>query len=128
MHQAMQALFTERGNPQHCCRSDMHRQVRPVSDLAAQLQRQIAEYRGLLFDAELQDDLPEPFRGKLETMHQTLKAAERIQGELVEAVRHAADIMGQIDRVWDDAQRETLAYEEARAREARGEPPVRVAP
>lgn len=117
MHPTLTALFTERKTPKHCCRSDVHAQARPVSVLAAQLQRQIAEYRQFLFDAELQDDLPEVFRGKLETMNQTLKAAERIQGDLVSSIRAAASIVGQIEHVFDDAEREIEAWEKARRQE-----------
>lgn len=116
MHDALQSLFSERRAPRHCCRRRVHDSAGPVGALAADMQRQIAEYRSLLLSAEF-TDMPEQFRGKLEAMDQTLRAAERIQAELVAAVRGASQIMGQIDAVWDDAEREIAAWESARERE-----------
>lgn len=118
MNEPLSSLFAESRDPTHCCRSRIHAQVRPVGQVVAAMQRQIAEYRALLLDVELRDDLHDVLRGKTETIEQTLRAAERIQGELLAAIRNASQIMGQVTRVFEEAERDIATWEDGRARDA----------
>lgn len=113
MHESLAAIFEEHADPEHCCRSRTHTAMKPIGAYAANLQRQLTKYRELLMEAETADDLPDRFRGKLEYMHQSLAAGERIAGELVKVSRDVTAIMAQIDRVFSDAKPDIERSEQA---------------
>lgn len=109
MHEKLQALFAERDKPKHCGRADAQAAAAPLIRHAAALQRQLAEYRALILEAELAPDLHPLFAGKLEFLHQTLAAGERAAAEVMRVGRETVAIHNQLARILNDAEEDVKA-------------------
>lgn len=99
MHPKMKAVFDEGATPQHCCRNRTFDAMNPIGQFAANLRRQMTEYRALIMDLETQPDFEDRFRQKLEYMMQPIDAGDRIAGELTRIARETTALMVQIERV-----------------------------
>lgn len=102
MHKKMQAVFDEGAKPKHCCRKRTFEAMNPIGQFAANLRRQMAEYRALIMDLETQPDFEDRFRGKLEYMMQPIDAGDRIAGELTRITRETSALMVQIEKVFTE--------------------------
>jgi len=84
LHASVQALLAECCAPTYAPTGDLAHPMRPIFGLVAQLQKQVAEYRRLLFEAQL--DAPES-DGDMERLHQTVSAMEGDLKALQDAAR-----------------------------------------
>lgn len=96
-HPELAAVFAEHESPTHCSKRHAHDQLQPLLCFAACAQKQLAEYRDLLLQAELADH-DRALDGKLERLHQTLGAIDLDLPKLLEAGRRIAKSFTQLDR------------------------------
>lgn len=111
MHTTIAAIFSEHDQPKHCPRAKVATVNGPLLDIAADLQAQLAEYRRLMMRAEMAPDLPDDFRGKLESFNQTLKAGDRVVQAFIDNGRELLKIMVQLDRYMSEAKEATARFD-----------------
>jgi hypothetical protein len=118
MHAKIKAILDEADHPGHCGKARVLAATKPIGQLVADFQRQTTELRSLVMDAETDVDVPEALRGKLEFMHQTLAARDRIGAELLRVARDVTAVQAQTDRVFAEAR------EDIERHDAAGGPPT----
>lgn len=118
MHNRMRDLFNERRAPKHCCRTRANAAMRPVGAFAANLMRQMAEYRAMLMEAKTADDLDPRYRPKLDYLEQPVAAGERIAHELMRLQSEATSLMLQLEKVFDESEADVEETERRIARPA----------
>lgn len=116
MHTKITAIFAEHAAPTHCCRADVQQALKPIGAFIARMQRQQAEYRALLMDAETSVDLPDAIRPKLNFLHTTLDATERQMQDLLRVFRELNTSHTQLAAVFADAEADLAAWEKTEAR------------
>lgn len=100
MH-SVNSVFAEHRQPKHASKRAVHDQLSPIMAMAADVQRQVIEYRAALVQAQLSDDSLAP---NIEHMYQTFGAIDREVANLVAAGRALAQAFTQLDRYIADAE------------------------
>lgn len=99
-HPHVAAVLAEAKAPKHAAPKDVAAQLRPILALATDVQKQIAEHRAHLHEAQLSDPGSD---GDMERLHQTLRAmetdvaglitaAQRIRVSILQYARYANEI------------------------------------
>ena len=97
IHPELQAVFDEHAAPQHTSKRAVHAQLAPVLKVAADIWRQVAEYRARLAQAKVAEHDPD-LDFKMEHMFQTLGAAERNAAAFQHVALLLANDFAQLDR------------------------------
>lgn len=101
MRQAIEDLFAEHATPTHATTRHVHDGIRPLLAIGAKVQQQFAEYHRRLSEIELSDH-DGSIDPLLESIRQTLGAADREAGAFVLHGRELAKAFVQLDRYMPD--------------------------
>lgn len=97
MHRELHAVFAEHAEPTHASKRDVHDQMAPLMTMGSAAERQLAEYESLIVQAELAPH-DHALDGKLEMMHQTIRAGRREIASMLTHGRDVARVFTQLDR------------------------------
>ena len=108
MHPQLQAIFDERKTPTHANARAVHDALRPILNVAALVDKQMAHYRSLHLDAKLaiHDVGLDP---KQERIKQQFKVAHEATTALIAAGERLADAMTTLETSLDQDEKDVAA-------------------
>lgn len=101
MHTELDAFFDEHDKPSHASKRHVHDKLGAILALAVPVRMQLVKYKGLLEQAEMASH-DHSMDGTLEHIRQTIDAADRELGKVVDHGRNLALAFTQLERYMAD--------------------------